>query len=88
MTAEAIQAWPVTAFEALALEHFALIAALQPELVVFGTGPRLRFPRPEWVRPLLDARIGIESMDTRAACRTYNVLMSEGRRVAAAVLAP
>jgi len=67
-------------------DHFARLAALAPELVVFGSGPRLRFPAPALLRPLIDARIGIETMDTAAACRTYNVLLAEGRSVVAALL--
>ena len=55
-------------------------------LVLFGSGRRLRFPRPEWLRPLIERRIGVETMDTAAACRTYNVLGGEGRLVVAALL--
>src|SRR5690554_6030523 len=51
------------------------ITALEPEVVLLGTGARLRFPPPALTRPLLDAGIGFEAMDTGAACRTYNVLM-------------
>jgi uncharacterized protein len=59
---------------------------LRPELVVFGSGARLRFPPTALLRSLIDARIGIETMDTAAACRTYNVLASERRAVVAALL--
>jgi len=51
-----------------------------------GTGAKLRFPRPEVTRPLAEARVGFEAMDTKAACRTFNILMAEGRRVVAAIL--
>ena len=78
--------WPCARFDELTAEHFAPLAASQPELVVFGSGERLRFPRPAWIRPLVEAGIGIETMDTAAACRTYNILASEGRRVVAALL--
>jgi len=78
--------WHAESFEALAPEHFARIAALAPELVIFGSGARLRFPPPALLRPLIDAGIGVESMDTAAACRTYNVLLAEGRSVIAALL--
>jgi uncharacterized protein len=78
--------WPVDRFEALAAAHFEAIAALKPELVIFGSGPRLRFPKPALLRPLIDARVGVETMDTPAACRTYNVLLAEGRSVVAALL--
>lgn len=79
-------AWPVSAFDALTPEHFDLLLAHAPELVVFGTGTRLRFPHPRLTAALAARRIGVESMDFMAACRTYNILMAEGRRVAAALL--
>jgi uncharacterized protein len=78
--------WPVTGFDALRAEDFAALLDLAPEVVILGTGRRQRFPHPRLTRPLHDARIGIEVMDTPAACRTYNILMAEGRRVVAAVL--
>lgn len=78
--------WPCTRFEDLSSAHFAPLAASAPELVVFGSGLHLRFPPPDWIRPLIEAGIGIETMDTAAACRTYNILASEGRRVIAALL--
>jgi len=65
---------------------FEAVAALAPEVVVFGSGARIRFPRPAWLRPLIERRIGLETMDTAAACRTYNVLLAEGRSVVAALL--
>lgn len=81
-----VQPWQVTGFETLDGAAFERLAALAPELVIFGSGARLRFPRPEWLRPLIERRIGFETMDTAAACRTYNVLVSEGRSVLAALL--
>ncbi len=78
--------WQCEQFEQLSAEHFARLAQAGPELVVFGSGERLRFPRPEWLRPLVEARIGVETMDTPAACRTYNILAGEGRQVVAAFL--
>jgi uncharacterized protein len=81
-----VVAWNAPTFELLTAEHFARVAALSPELVVFGSGGRLRFPSPALLRPLIDAAIGVETMDTRAACRTYNVLLAEGRKVVAALL--
>jgi uncharacterized protein len=78
--------WPVTRFEDLTADHFAAIAALDPELVVFGSGATLRFPHPALLAPLAARRIGVETMDVYAACRTYNILMGEGRRVAAALI--
>lgn len=81
-----VQDWPATRFEALTPGHFEQVLALRPELVIFGSGSRLRFARPELYRGLIEARIGIETMDLGAACRTYNVLASEGRSVLAALL--
>lgn len=78
--------WPCTHFDALQAEHFTALAASEPELVLFGSGASIRFPSPALVRPLLQARIGVETMDTPAACRTYNILAGEGRRVLAALL--
>jgi uncharacterized protein len=82
----AVVAWQATSFESLTADHFARVVALAPELVIFGSGLRLRFPAPAVLRPLIDARIGFETMDTAAACRTYNVLLAEGRSVIAALL--
>ncbi len=79
-------AWGPERFEALDAEHFEALAALQPELVIFGSGARLRFAPPALLQSLMAARIGIETMDTLAACRTYNILAGEGRRVVAALL--
>ena len=79
-------AWKCARFEDLTAEHFEALVATQPELVIFGSGNRLRFPKPAFLRALMEKRIGIETMDTLAACRTYNVLAGEGRRVIAALL--
>lgn len=78
--------WNCDQFDHLTADHFAVLTQTAPELVIFGSGERLRFPRHEWLRPLVDARIGLESMDTAAACRTYNILAGEGRRVVVALL--
>lgn len=81
--------WRPAKPEDLLPEHFDAVLALQPELVIFGSGPRLKFVSPALIRALIDRRIGVETMDTVAACRTYNVLVSEGRSaVAALLLAP
>jgi len=82
----AVTAWPPADFEALDEASFEMLAALNPELVIFGSGSRLRFPKPAWLKPLMSRRIGFETMDTAAACRTYNVLLAEGRSVIAALL--
>ena len=83
---ERLQPWPVSAFAALAEAHFAALAALAPEVVLLGTGGRLRFPHPKLSAPLARAGIGLEVMDVQAACRTYNILMAEERRVLAALI--
>jgi uncharacterized protein len=82
----AVEVWATGGFESLSAEHFEQIARLGPELVIFGSGPRIRFAKPALMRPLIDRRIGIETMDTAAACRTYNVLIGEGRSAVAALL--
>ena len=79
-------AWNCPRFEELTDAHFALLADMKPELVIFGSGARLRFPPPAFLRGLMKQRIGIETMDTLAACRTYNILAGEGRHVVAALL--
>ena len=78
--------WNCSRFDDLTEEHFALLAKTQPELVIFGSGVRLRFPPPAFMRSLMHRRIGVETMDTLAACRTYNILAGEGRQVIAALL--
>jgi uncharacterized protein len=81
-----IPQWRPNRFEELNQEDFSQLAALAPEIVVLGTGSRQHFPDQELIRPLVDQQIGLEAMATDAACRTYNILMSEGRRVAAALM--
>lgn len=78
--------WRCASFDDLTEAHFSQLAANQPELVIFGSGTRLRFPPPTFLRELMARRIGVETMDTLAACRTYNILAGEGRRVTAALL--
>ena len=78
--------WNCPRFEDLTEAHFTQLAATQPELIIFGSGNRIRFVPPALLRGLMQQRIGIETMDTLAACRTYNVLAGEGRRVIAALL--
>jgi uncharacterized protein len=76
----------VTAIEGLAADHFAAIVELAPEIVLLGTGARFTFPMPALLAPLYKAGIGVEAMDTPAACRTYNILLGEGRNVVAALI--
>ena len=80
------QPWNCQAFSDLTARHFALFDGVGVELVIFGSGDRIRFPNPSWLTPLMARRIGVETMDTRAACRTYNILSAEGRLVAGAFL--
>jgi uncharacterized protein len=81
-----VEPWPVSGVAGLDAAHFERIAALHPEVVIFGSGQRLEFTSPALLRSLIEAGIGVETMDTAAACRTYNVLLSEGRKVLAALI--
>jgi uncharacterized protein len=82
----AVQPWEPALLEELQARHFERLVALKPEVVIFGSGPRLRFAPPALMRALIEQRVGVETMDTAAACRTYNVLAAEGRSVVAALL--
>ena len=86
VTPQSAGAWSVGGFEMLGAGDFGFIAELAPEIVIFGTGARQRFPGPELARALAASGTGVEVMDTRAACRTYNILASEGRKVVAAIV--
>lgn len=85
MTPDQVEPWPVASFDSLDVTHFERLRDLRSEVVLLGTGARQRFPHPRLTRPLTDARIGLEVMDTQAACRTYNILVAESRKVAAAL---
>jgi len=80
--------WPVSDFDALQPADFDLIEAQAPDLLILGTGLRQRFASPRLIAGLISRRIGVECMDNQAACRTYNILMAEGRKVALAVILP
>jgi uncharacterized protein len=84
--ADQVLAWDVGYAGALNEAAFARLAALPVEILLLGTGPSLSFPHPRLTQPLRDAGIGLEVMDTAAACRTYNILLGEDRRVAAALV--
>ena len=86
VTAQGVEPWSPDKFDALSAEDFKRLAALGVEIVLLGTGPRQRFPHPRLTAPLLQAHVGLEVMDTKAACRTYNILVAEARRVALAVV--
>lgn len=81
-----VNSWLAENFESLQPSHFEALASLAPEIVLLGTGSTLRFPHPSLSRSLTDIGVGLECMDTGGACRTYNILMSEGRKVAAALI--
>lgn len=84
--AQLVRDWPPQTFKDLTASHFDALAALQPEVVLLGCGARLRFLPASLSAALTEHAIGVEAMDTGAACRTYNILMAEGRNVAAALL--
>ena len=78
--------WPLASIESLAADHLAAIMEMQPEIVLLGTGSTFVFPEPARLAPLRNAGVGVEVMDTPAACRTYNILLGEGRNVVAALV--
>ena len=78
--------WTASDFDHLTAQHFEYLCALKPAIVLLGTGATLRFPRPELTQCLATAQIGLEVMDNAALCRTFNILVGEGRNVIAAVL--
>lgn len=83
-----VLAWPVHTMADLSTADFEQMLALKPEVVLLGTGERQHFAHPRLYACLSAARIGLEAMDTGAACRTYNILMAEGRKVLAALIPP
>ena len=83
---EQLLPWSAASFDALTEEDFGLFLRLDLEILLLGTGPKQRFPHPRLTKALAAKRIGVEAMDLHAACRTYNILMAEERRVAAALL--
>ena len=78
--------WPPQTVAGLQTEHLKAIIDLQPDVVILGTGERQVFPSADLIGAFLEQGIGIEVMDTRAACRTYNVLVSEDRNALAALM--
>lgn len=81
-----IEGWEAVHIDSLCSEHMAPVLALQPELVLIGTGRILKFPAIEHYASLIQQNIGVEIMDSAAACRTYNILLNEGRKVAAGII--
>jgi uncharacterized protein len=86
VTPDRVLPWAATEFTALSTENFQELEKLDPEIVLVGTGPRQRFPHPKLTATLSARRIGVEVMDLKAACRTYNILVAEERKVAAALM--
>ncbi|HUF82364.1 MAG TPA: Mth938-like domain-containing protein [Burkholderiales bacterium] len=86
VTPEAVTEWNAVRVDTLTAANFGFIADLNPEIVLLGTGATQRFPPPELARALAVSGVGLEVMDSRAACRTYNILATEGRKVVAAIL--
>ena len=87
LTADSIvRNWAASGFDALTEADFAGLLAHAPEIVLLGTGAAIRFPHPRLTSAIAEARVGLEVMDTPAACRTYNILASEGRKVVAALI--
>ena len=82
----AISEWSAQSFDDLEAHHFSQLVDLKPELILIGTGKRQRFPKPELLKALISAKIGFEIMDSQAACRTYNILVGEGRQVLLALI--
>ncbi len=85
---QAIENWPVDAAGTLEASHVDALLALQPELVILGTGERQVFPAAAFMAGFLRKGVGIEVMDNAAAARTYNLLAGEGRRVIAGFILP
>ncbi|MDQ9171764.1 Mth938-like domain-containing protein [Oxalobacteraceae bacterium R-40] len=79
-------AWPASSFDDLTEDHFDQIDRTNPDVVILGTGKKQRFVHPKLIKSLTARQVGVESMDNQAACRTYNILMSEGRKVALALI--
>lgn len=87
ITPTAIDAtWGPDTFDALDEAHLSALAVLTCDVLLLGTGSRQRFPQPQLLRSLIEAGIGVEIMDTAAACRTYNIVVAEGRAVVAALI--
>jgi uncharacterized protein len=81
-----VDGWAPNGLDALVAADFEALLEHRPEIVLLGTGERQRFVHPRLLQPLAAARIGVDAMDTRAACRTFNILVAEDRRVAAALI--
>ena len=78
--------WAVASVDTIGAEQLNFLLSLKPEILLLGTGATHRFPGPASLREFARAQIGVESMDTPAACRTFNILIAEGRNVIAAII--
>jgi uncharacterized protein len=81
-----LEGWAAGGIGTLTPEETAVLLEWKPEIVLLGSGAAFRFPDPAALAPLYQAGVGVEVMDTKAACRTYNILLAEGRRVVAALV--
>ncbi len=81
-----IQDWTNATFDSLTQADFDFLAELKMEIMILGTGAKQRFPHPQLLQGLMRAGVGLEVMNTQAACRTYNILVAEGRSVGCALL--
>jgi uncharacterized protein len=86
VTPDRVMPWDVSEFAKITAEHFQKLKSLDAEIILLGTGKRQRFPHPSLTAALVEARIGLEVMDVKAACRTYNILIAEERKVAVALI--
>ncbi len=86
LTAETIDQWPVQHVNQITDEHWEAVLSNDPEIILLGTGRTLIFPEPHQLKAAYDRQIGVEVMNTEAACRTYNLLVHESRKVTAALI--
>ncbi len=86
VTSEKLEVWPINHFSDLQTADFSRLAGFNSEVIILGTGSRLTFPNPRLTRPLIELGIGLEVMDTPAACRTWNILLADGRNATAGLI--
>ncbi len=86
VTSEKLEVWPINHFSDLQTADFSRLAGFNSEVIILGTGSRLTFPDPHLTRPLIELGIGLEVMDTPAACRTWNILLADGRNATAGLI--
>ncbi len=82
----ALQDWTPRSIDQLTEEHLIEILDHQPEMILLGTGKTIQFPHPKILQPAYKRHVGVEIMDTAAACRTFNMLASDGRKVVAGLI--